>query len=150
MNKEFQFLIYNTPEKNISANAVIKEESIWLTQKAMAGLFDVEIPAISKHLKNIFEEKELNSEATVSKMEIVQAEGSRNVRRTLDFYNLDAIISVGYRVNSKKATAFRIWATSVLKDITLEPFFIKTFWQICLLNHRNCAMLRFEKGKRYV
>ena len=92
-------------------------ETIWLTQKAMSELLEVEIPAISKHLTNIFSEGELQVEATVSKMEIVQIEGNRNVKRTLDFYNLDAIISVGYRVNSRKATNFRIWATSILKNI---------------------------------
>ena len=104
MNNEFSFLIYNTTEENVSINAVVKDETIWLTQKAMAELFDVEVPAISKHLTNIFSEGELQPEATVSKMEIVQTEGSRNVKRTLDFYNLDAIISVGYRVNSRKAS----------------------------------------------
>lgn len=103
-------------------NAVVKDETIWLTQKAMAELFDVEVPAISKHLSNIFSEGELQAESTVSKMEIVQTEGSRNVKRALDFYNLDAIISVGYRVNSRKSTNFRIWATSVLKEYMTKGF----------------------------
>jgi len=98
MDKELNFLIYNTPEENISIKAVVRDETIWLTQKAMAELFDVEVPAISKHLANIFSEGELQIEATVSKMEIVQTEGNRNVKRTLDFYNLDAIISVGYQL----------------------------------------------------
>ena len=122
MNNELSFLIYNTPEENVSINAVVKDETIWLTQKAMAELFDVEVPAISKHLTNIFSEGELQPEATVSKMEIVQAEGSRNVKRSLDFYNLDAIISVGYRVNSRKATNFRIWATGILKEYMTKGF----------------------------
>ncbi|WP_312061220.1 virulence RhuM family protein [Anaerotignum sp.] len=122
MNNELQFLIYNTLEEDVSINAVVKDETIWLTQKAMAELFDVEVPAISKHLSNIFSEGELQAEATVSKMEIVQTEGNRNVKRTLDFYNLDAIISVGYRVNSRKATNFRIWATSVLKEYMTKGF----------------------------
>lgn len=82
----------------------------------MAELFGVEIPAISKHLTNIFAEGELDAEATLSKMETVQQEGKRQVRRTLDFYNLDAIISVGYRVNSRPSDPFRIWATGVLKE----------------------------------
>ena len=116
MKNELNFLIYNTPNEDVSGNAVVKDETIWLTQKAMSELFEVEIPAISKHLTNIFSEGELQVEATVSKMEIVQIEGTRNVKRTLDFYNLDAIISVGYRVNSRKATNFRIWATSILDD----------------------------------
>ena len=122
MNNEFSFLIYNTPEENVSINAVVKDETIWLTQKAMAELFDVEVPAISKHLTNIFSEGELQPEATVSKMEIVQQEGSRNVKRKVDFYNLDAIISVGYRVNSGRATQFRIWATKVLKEYMTKGF----------------------------
>jgi hypothetical protein len=121
-NKELQFLIYNTPEENASINAVVKDETIWLTQKAMSELFDVEVPAISKHLSNIFSEGELREEATVSKMEIVQQEGARQVRRRPEFYNLDAIISVGYRVNSRKATQFRIWATSILKEYMTKGF----------------------------
>jgi len=82
----------------------------------MAALFDVQVPAIAKHLKNIFEDGELQEEATVSKMETVQNEGGRDVKRNIEFYNLDAIISVGYRVNSAKATQFRIWATKTLKE----------------------------------
>ena len=122
MSNELKFLIYNTPEEDVSVNAVVKNETIWLTQKAMAELFAVEVPAISKHLSNIFSEGELQVESTVSKMEIVQVEGSRNIKRTLDFYNLDAIISVGYRVNSRKATKFRIWATGVLKEYMTKGF----------------------------
>ncbi len=122
MNKEFQFLIYNVPTEDVTVNAIIKDETIWLTQKAMAELFGVEVPAISKHLANIFEEGELNVDSTVSKMEIVQQEGARNVKRKVDFYNLDAIISVGYRVNSGRATQFRIWATKVLKEYMTKGF----------------------------
>ena len=122
MNKEFQFLIYNVPTEDVTVNAIIKDETIWLTQKAMAELFAVEVPAISKHLANIFEEGELCVDSTVSKMEIVQQEGSRNVKRKVDFYNLDAIISVGYRVNSGRATQFRIWATKVLKEYMTKGF----------------------------
>ena len=122
MNKEFQFLIYNVPTEDVTVNAIIKDETIWLTQKAMAELFGVEVPAISKHLANIFEEGELSVDSTVSKMEIVQQEGSRNVKRKVDFYNLDAIISVGYRVNSGRATQFRIWATRVLKEYMTKGF----------------------------
>ena len=122
MNKEFQFLIYNVPTEDVTVNAIIKDETIWLTQKAMAELFGVEVPDISKHLANIFEEGELSVDSTVSKMEIVQQEGSRNVKRKVDFYNLDAIISVGYRVNSGRATQFRIWATKVLKEYMTKGF----------------------------
>ncbi|MEE1055916.1 MAG: virulence RhuM family protein [Acutalibacteraceae bacterium] len=122
MKNNFNFLIYKTADENISVNAVIKDETIWLTQKSMAELFDVKVPAISKHLTNIYDEGELNHSSTISKMEIVQDEGNRQVKRILDFYNLDAIISVGYRVNSKRATHFRQWATSVLKEYMIKGF----------------------------
>lgn len=122
MNKELQFLIYNTPQEDIKVNVVMRDETIWLAQRAMAELFGVQIPAINKHLKNIFEEGELNKKATISKMEIVQNEGGRDVKRAIEFYNLDAIISVGCRVNSAKATHFRIWATKILKDFIQKGF----------------------------
>ena len=94
----------------------------WLTQKNIAQLFGVEVPAISKHLANIYESNELQKEATISILETVQIEGSRNVKRNVEFYNLDAIIAVGYRVNSKKATQFRIWATNTLKEYIVKGF----------------------------
>ena len=122
MPNNFEFLIYNTAEGDVSVNAVVKDETIWLTQKAMAQVFGVETPAISKHLANVYAEGELKRDATVSKMEIVQTEGTRQVTRLVDFYNLDAIISVGYRVNSRRATQFRIWATSVLKEYMTKGF----------------------------
>jgi hypothetical protein len=122
MSKELQFLIYSTPQGDIKVDVVVRDETIWLTQKAMAALFDVQVPAITKHLKNIFEEGELHEEATISKMEIVQNEGDRDVKRNIEFYNLDAIISVGYRVNSAKATQFRIWATKTLKEFIQKGF----------------------------
>ena len=122
MNKELQFLIYSTPEENVLVDVVVKDENIWVTQKAMAELFGVKVPAISKHLKNIFEEGELQQNSTISKMEIVQSEGTRNIKRLVDFYNLDAIISVGYRANSRKATKFRIWATQILKEYMQKGF----------------------------
>lgn len=119
---DFNFLIYKTAEEGITVNAVIRDETIWLTQKAMAELFGVQAPAISKHLNNIYEEGELLASSTISKMEIVQEEGSRAVKRLVDFYNLDAIISVGYRINSRRATQFRIWATGVLKEYMVKGF----------------------------
>ena len=100
---ELQFLIYTAENDSETASVIIKGETIWASQKEMARLFDVGVPAISKHLKNIFEEGELEEKATISKMETVQIEGSREVVRQVDFYNLDAIISVGYRVNSPKS-----------------------------------------------
>lgn len=122
MNQQIHYVLYHSDESDVSVNAVVQNDSIWVTQKAMADLFAVNTPAISKHLKNIYEEGELSEESTVSKMEIVQTEGSRQVKRNVDFYNLDAIISVGYRVNSRQATKFRIWATGVLKEYMIKGF----------------------------
>jgi hypothetical protein len=107
MNQEHGIVLYQIEDTNICVNVIFKDETFWMTQKAMAELFDINVPAISKHLFNIFEDEELIKESTVSKMEIVQKEGNRNVKREQEFYNLDAIIAVGYRVNSKKATRFR-------------------------------------------
>ena len=122
MNRDFQFLVYRSANQDVSVSAIIKDETVWLTQKGMAELFDVNVPAVSKHLQNIYEEGELNRDATVSKMEIVQTEGARTVKRNVDLYNLDAIISVGYRVSSARATHFRIWATGVLKEYMTKGF----------------------------
>lgn len=119
---EQQFYIYKDVNGNVNVNALMRDETLWLTQKSMSELFDVEVPAISKHINNIFESNELTKAATVSKMEIVQTEGNREVSREVDFYNLDMIIAVGYRVNSAKATAFRIWATNVLKEYIIKGF----------------------------
>jgi len=117
-----QIVLYTTPDGDIKIDTVLRNETIWLPQTAMAELFDVNVPAISKHLANIYEEGELSREATVSKMETVQNEGGRQVTRNKEFYNLDAIIAVGYRVNSKRATQFRIWATSILKEYIIKGF----------------------------
>lgn len=124
-SKEFQFLLYKAVEEDITVNAVIKDETIWLTQKAMADLFGVQIPAINKHLKKIFEEGELNGDMVISKMEITTQHGAIDAKtqtKNVQFYNLDAIISVGYRVNSRRATQFRIWATNVLKEYMQKGF----------------------------
>ena len=121
-NEMKNFLVYSLPNEDVSVDIIVKDENIWISQKGMAELFDVNVPAISKHLNNIYDDLELDRDTTVSKMEIVQKEGNRNVKRTLEFYNLDAIISVGYRVNSYKATKFRIWATSVLKEYMKKGF----------------------------
>ena len=121
-DKQIEMVLYHTNDRTVTVEAYIKDETIWVTQKAMAELFGVNVPDVSKHLKNIYEEGELSKEATISKMEIVQNEGGRLVKRNPIFYNLDAIISVGYRVNSIKATNFRIWATSVLKEYMTKGF----------------------------
>lgn len=124
MNKDFQFLVYNTPNDNITINTIVKDETIWLTQKAMAELFGCSTDNISLHLKNIYKDAELLEEATTEDFSVVQKEGSRKVSRELTFYNLDAIISVGYRVNSAKATQFRIWATNILKEYMIKGFIL--------------------------
>ena len=115
-------VFYQSENKNIVINVIYKDETFWLTQKAMAELFDVNTQAITKHLQNIYEEQELSEKATCSKMEQVQQEGNRSVKRTLVFYNLDEIIAVGYRINSKKATKFRQWATKTLKEYITKGF----------------------------
>ena len=117
-----QFLLYAAPDGAVKVDVFLKGESVWLTQKAMAELFGVKIPAINKHLKNIFESDELSEAATVSKMEMVRLEGARHVVREVEFYNLDAIIAVGYRVNSYQATQFRIWATKTLREFIIKGF----------------------------
>ena len=125
MNNEIQFILYQMPEADGRVQVVIKGETIWATQKAMAQLFDVGVPAISKHLKNIFEEKELDAEVVVSKMEITTQHGAiegKMQRVETAFYSLDAIIAVGYRVSSFKATKFRIWATKILNEYIRKGF----------------------------
>ena len=121
MDKELNFLIYNTPDKDVSVRAVVKDESIWLTQKAMAELFGCSTDNISLHLKNIFSEGELDKNSVTEKISATASDGKKYL---MQFYNLDAIISVGYRVNSRKATNFRIWATSILKEYMIKGFAI--------------------------
>ena len=125
MNREFQFLVYRSANEDVSINAIIKDETVWLTQKGMAELFGVQTPAISKHLKNIFDKGELDEAVVVSKMEITTPHGAipdKTQTQNAQFYSLDAIISVGYRVNSIRATHFRIWATRVLKEYMTKGF----------------------------
>ena len=123
--KQMEMVLYQSDDGDVSVDAYIGEETLWITQKAMAELFGVQIPAISKHLKNVFSEGELDEKVVVSKMEITTQHGAiagKTQKRETNFYNLDAIISVGYRVNSKKATQFRIWATKVLKEYMQKGF----------------------------
>ena len=122
MAKELQFILYNLPDNSGTVQAYVENETLWLTQKAMAQLFDVSIPAINQHLKNIYETQELTAETTIKKNLIVQKEGDRQVKRQQTFYSLDAIISVGYRVNSRCATLFRQWATRVLNEFIRKGF----------------------------
>ena len=110
------FLLYSAPEGNIKVEVILNDETVWLSQKSIAHLFGVQVPAISKHLKSIFEMGELDKDSTISILETVQEEGGRSVKRNTEYFNLDAIISVGYRVNSRQATRFRIWATQTFKE----------------------------------
>lgn len=123
-NSTAEFLTFVATGKEEGIQVLYKDETVWATQKAMAALFDVGIPAVNKHLTNIFSDGELIKEATVSKMEIVQMEGSREVKRITEFYNLDAIISVGYRVNSIRATQFRQWCTYVIRQFAIRGYII--------------------------
>lgn len=122
MGKELQFILYNLPDGEGSVQAYIENETIWLTQKAMSQLFDVSVSAINQHLKSIYDSNELSPDATIKKILIVQQEGARQVKREQTFYNLDVIISVGYRVNSQKATKFRQWATKILNEFIRKGF----------------------------
>ncbi len=119
MSNEIQFLLYNMPDADGKVQVVIKDETLWCTQKAMAQLFGVGVPAISKHLKNIFEEGELVADSVISKMETTAADGKNY---TTTYYSLDAIIAVGYRVSSLKATRFRQWATKILNEYIKKGF----------------------------
>ena len=120
---EIQFILYQLPEEEGKVQVVIKDETIWATQKAMAQLFGVGVPAISKHLTHIFDEKELDRDTTVSKMEIVVNRGFRGeIMEQVEFYSLDAVIAVGYRVSSARATKFRIWATKILNEYIRKGF----------------------------
>lgn len=125
ITKQMEMVLYRTEEDDVTVSALIKDETIWITQKAMAELFGVQTPAISKHLKKIFEQGELSEKVVVSKMAIPTPHGAIPGKTQLsptNYYNLDAIISVGYRVNSIQATKFRIWATNVLKEYMIKGF----------------------------
>jgi len=125
MDKQFEFLMYQTAEEDVSVNALVHDDTIWLTQKGMAELFGVDKSTISRHLKNIFEEGELEEEVVVAKIATTTPHGAiegKTQQKLTKFYNLDAIISVGYRVNSLRATNFRIWATGILKEYMIKGF----------------------------
>ena len=122
MTQEMMFLLYHIEDEEVSVNVIVQDETIWLTQKAMGELFQVESHTINYHLREIYKINELSEVATTRKFRVVQQEGKRKVERELRYYNLDAIISVGYRVNSRRATHFRIWATGVLKEYMTKGF----------------------------
>ena len=122
MNQEHEIVLYQVEDTNICVNMFFKEDTFWMTQKAMAELFDCTTDNISLHLKNIYKEEELDEVSTTEFFSVVQSEGRRNVKRNVKCYNLDAIIAVGYRVNSKKATRFRQWATKTLREYITKGF----------------------------
>lgn len=122
MPNELQFALYSIDQEDIKVKVAIKDETIWVTQRGMAELFDCTSDNISLHLKNIYADGELSEISTTEDFSVVQSEGARQVTRSVRFYNLDAVISVGYRVNSHRATQFRIWATSVLKEFIKKGF----------------------------
>src|SRR3989338_7767587 len=121
-HKQNPIVLYTAPDGKVTVDVYFSKDNFWLTQKTMAELFAVKIPAISKHLKNIYDSGELIQGATISKMETVQIEGGRKISREVEFYNLDAVIAVGYRVNSIKATHFRVWATNTLREFIVKGF----------------------------
>lgn len=121
-NSTAEFLIFTGQAGEQSIEARYEQETVWLTQKLLAELFAVDVRTVSEHLKNIYESEELERAATLRKFRTVQTEGHREVARNIDFYNLDAIISVGYRVNSVRATQFRQWATGVLREFAIKGF----------------------------
>ena len=120
--RESEILLYTAPDGAVKVGVLFRDETVWLTQRSLAELFGVGVPAVNKHLKHIFESGELDPIATISKMEMVRSEGRREVTREVEMYNLDAIIAVGYRVNSYQATQFRIWATSTLREFIIKGF----------------------------
>lgn len=140
-------IVYQVENESVSTNVLFKDETFWMTQKDISKLFDVNPQAISKHLNNIYSDGELEKLGTCSKMEQVQIEGTRTVKRVIDFYNLDAIIAVGYRVNSKKATQFRIWATGVLREYIIKGFALD---DVMLKNGRSFGQDYFKELLRRV
>lgn len=122
--KTIDLLLYHTPDKKVNVSVHFSDGTFWLTQKSMAELFGVNVPAVNKHLKNIYDTVELNRDATVSILEIVRTEGSRKVTRSMEFYRFEAILAVGYRVNSVQATEFRKWATTTLNEFIIKGFII--------------------------
>ena len=141
-NKNYEIVKFKDEELELDVNVSAKEDTVWLTQEQMAVLFDVNIPAINKHIKNIIRDKELDEKETISKMEIVRLEGTKSVRRIINIYNLDMIISVGYRIKSKRGIMFRKWATNVLKEYLLKGYSINE--NRVIVSNENYIQLRNE------
>ena len=124
MSEKNEIVIYTTPEGKETFEVNLKKDTVWLSQKQMAGLFEKDVRTVNEHISNIYKEKELIKSSTIRKFRIVQKEGNRQVERARSCYNLDVIISVGYRVKSQRGTQFRIWATNVLKDHLIKGYTI--------------------------
>ena len=147
--KQISYILYSSPEEDVKVTALVKDETIWLTQKAMAELFDCSQDNIGLHLKNVYGSGELEKNRTAEEISVVQKEGSRSVKRNVSFYNLDAIISVGYRVNSAKATKFRIWATGILKEYIKKGFVLddERLKQGNAVFGKDCCRNRVREGR---
>ncbi len=143
-NSTAEFLIFTGQAGEQSIEARYEDETVWLSQKLMAALFDVDVRTVNEHLKNVYEQGEVTPEATIRKFRIVQTEGKREVVRNVDFYNLDAIISVGYRVNSVRATQFRQWATRVLREFAIKGYVLDN-GKITAQIAKDFAESEFEK-----
>src|SRR6185369_16521777 len=122
LEKMSDFLFYTSNDGSIKVGIIVGDETVWTTQKNISKIFGVGVPAINEHVQNIYKSGELQASSTIRKFRIVQKEGNRNVEREVDFYSLDTIIAVGYRVNSYQATQFRIWATKILKEYLIKGF----------------------------
>ena len=141
-NKNYEIVKFKDEGLELDVNVSAKDDTVWLTQEQMAVLFDVNIPAINKHIKNIIQDEELDEKETISKMEIVRLEGTKSVRRIINIYNLDMIISVGYRIKSKRGIMFRKWATNVLKEYLLRGYVINE--NRVIVSNENYIELRNE------
>ena len=133
-----EILIYQTDDGKTRIEVRLENETVWLSQKLMAELFQVSVPTVNEHIRNLYDEGELQPTATIRKFRIVQTEGSRQVSRDVDFYDIDVIISVGYRVKSHRGTQFRIWATQRLREYIIKGFTLDEFLKLSnreLLNH---------------
>ena len=141
-NKNYEIVKFKDEGLELDVNVSAKDDTVWLTQEQMAVLFDVNVPAINKHIKNIIQDEELDEKETISKMEIVRLEGTKSVRRIINIYNLDMIISVGYIIKSKRGVLFRKWATNVLKEYLLRGYVINE--NRVVVSNENYIELRNE------
>ena len=151
-----QITIYQSSDGNVQLEVTLEQETVWLSQRQLSALFDKDIRTINEHIHNVFAEQELAIESTVRKFRIVQQEGKRKVNREVEHYNLDMIISVGYRVNSKKGTQFRIWASAVLKQYLTQGYALneqklkEQQEKLADLKQRNCFVITADSQRRFI